>query len=48
MNYLNPFAGDELFSDTYKMKLVQDCLWEVYGKVKKCIHLTKVTPKKIW
>ena len=27
------FCGDELFSDTYKMKLVDDCMWEVYGKV---------------
>lgn len=26
-------SGDELFSDTYKMKLVDDCMWEVYGKV---------------
>ncbi|TRY67453.1 hypothetical protein TCAL_06441 [Tigriopus californicus] len=26
------FTEDELFSDTYKMKLVDDCLWEVYGK----------------
>ena len=30
-------SGDELFSDTYKMKLVDDCLYEVYGKVRvKC------------
>ena len=27
-------SGDELFSDTYKMKLVDDCLYEVYGKVR--------------
>ena len=27
-------AGDELFSDTYPMKLVDDCIWEVYGKVR--------------
>jgi len=26
------FSGDELFSDTYPMKLVDDCMWEVYGK----------------
>jgi len=26
--------GDELFSDTYKVKLVDDCLYEVYGKVR--------------
>ena len=25
--------GDELFSDTYPMKLVDDCIYEVYGKV---------------
>lgn len=27
-------AGDELFSDTYPMKLVDDCIYEVYGKVR--------------
>merc|ERR1712055_1043605 len=26
------FSGDELFSDTYPMKLVSDCIYEVYGK----------------
>jgi len=26
------FTGDELFSDTYKMKLVDDVIYEVYGK----------------
>ena len=26
--------GDELFSDTYPMKLVDDCIYEVYGKVR--------------
>merc|ERR1712149_35882 len=26
------FSGDELFSDTYPMKLVDDCVYEVYGK----------------
>merc|ERR1712080_286188 len=31
------FSGDELFSDTYPMKLVDDCMWEVYGK-----HETRV------
>lgn len=25
--------GDEMFSDTYKIKLVDDVLYEVYGKV---------------
>merc|ERR1712002_259 len=30
------FSGDELFSDTYKMKLVDDVMWEVYGK-----HVTR-------
>merc|ERR1712154_38765 len=25
-------TGDELFSDTYPMKLVDDCIYEVYGK----------------
>ena len=29
-------AGDELFSDTYPMKLVDDCVYEVYGKVSVC------------
>merc|ERR1712243_513912 len=26
------FSGDEPFSDTYPMKLVDDCIYEVYGK----------------
>merc|ERR1712121_169113 len=26
------FSGDELFSDTYPIKLVEDCLYEVTGK----------------
>jgi len=30
--YKDIFSGDELFSDTYKMTLVQDCLYEVVGK----------------
>merc|ERR1712203_1348971 len=30
--YKDVFSGDELFSDTYKMKLVQDCIYEVIGK----------------
>ncbi|KAL6428518.1 hypothetical protein ACFW04_007869 [Cataglyphis niger] len=27
------FLGDEMFSDTYKIKLVDDVLYEVYGKL---------------
>ncbi len=27
------FIGDEMFSDTYKMKLIDGVLYEVYGKV---------------
>eukprot|EP00088_Acartia_fossae_P011291 TRINITY_DN156_c0_g2_i1.p1 TRINITY_DN156_c0_g2~~TRINITY_DN156_c0_g2_i1.p1 ORF type:complete len:173 (-),score=65.50 TRINITY_DN156_c0_g2_i1:160-678(-) len=34
--YKDIFSGDELFSDTYKMKLVDDCLYEIYGK-----HITR-------
>jgi len=30
--YKDVFSGDELFSDTYKMSLVSDCLYEVVGK----------------
>merc|ERR1712141_320882 len=30
--YKDVFSGDELFSDTYPMKLADDCLYEVYGK----------------
>merc|ERR1712018_285565 len=30
--YKDVFSGDELFSDTYKMSLVKDCLYEVVGK----------------
>jgi len=32
--YKDVFSGDELFSDTYPMKLVDDCIYEVYGKVR--------------
>lgn len=27
------FLGDEMFSDTYKIKLVSEVLYEVYGKL---------------
>lgn len=27
-------AGDEMFSDSYKMKLVDEVIYEVYGKVR--------------
>lgn len=30
--YKDVFSGDELFSDTYKVTLVKDCLYEVIGK----------------
>jgi len=30
--FKDAFTGDELFSDTYKMKLVDNVIWEVYGK----------------
>merc|ERR1712064_12280 len=32
MGYEDVFSGDEMFSDTYPIKLVHDCLWEVTGK----------------
>merc|ERR1712076_175027 len=35
--YKDVFSGDELFSDTYPMKLVDDCVYEVYGK-----HISRV------
>ena len=28
------WIGDEIFSDTYKYKLVDNVIYEVYGKVK--------------
>lgn len=31
--YKDIFTGDEMFSDTYKMKLVDDVVYEVYGKL---------------
>ncbi|KAG5880478.1 hypothetical protein JTB14_026690 [Gonioctena quinquepunctata] len=31
--YKDLFTGDEMFSDTYKMKLVDEVLYEVYGKL---------------
>merc|ERR1712236_32215 len=34
--YKDVFSGDELSSDTYPMKLVDNCMYEVYGK-----HITR-------
>jgi len=34
--YEDVFTGDEMFSDTYPMKLVDNCLWEITGK-----HITR-------
>ena len=31
--YKDIFTGDEMFSDTYKMKLVDNVIYEVYGKL---------------
>jgi len=31
--YKDIITGDEMFSDSYKMKLVDDVIYEVYGKV---------------
>merc|ERR1711874_486435 len=36
--YKDVFSGDELFSDTYPMKLVDNCMYEVYGK-----HITRMS-----
>ena len=33
LELLPPVAGDELFSDTYKIVLKDECLYEVWGKV---------------
>jgi hypothetical protein len=33
-NELYHIPGDEMFSDTYKIKLVDEVLYEVYGKVR--------------
>merc|ERR1712241_958795 len=30
--YEDVFSGDEMFSDTYPIKLVKDCMWEITGK----------------
>merc|ERR1712032_1345032 len=30
--FKDAFSGDELFSDTYPIKLVEDCIYEVTGK----------------
>merc|ERR1711881_448837 len=30
--YEDVFSGDEMFSDTYPIELVHECLWEVTGK----------------
>ncbi|XP_011209257.1 translationally-controlled tumor protein homolog [Bactrocera dorsalis] len=31
--YKDIFTGDEMFADTYKMKLVDEVIYEVYGKL---------------
>ncbi|XP_043464008.1 translationally-controlled tumor protein homolog [Leptopilina heterotoma] len=31
--YKDLFTGDEMFSDTYKIKLIDEVLYEVYGKL---------------
>jgi len=31
------FSGDEMFSDTYPIKLVDECIWEITGK-----HISRV------
>lgn len=31
--YKDIFTGDEMFSDTYKIRLIDDVLYEVYGKL---------------
>jgi hypothetical protein len=31
--YKDLFTGDEMFCDSYKMKLVDEVVYEVYGKV---------------
>ncbi|XP_012232324.1 translationally-controlled tumor protein homolog [Linepithema humile] len=31
--YKDIFTGDEMFSDTYKVKLVDDVIYEVYGRL---------------
>jgi len=31
--YKDVFTGDEMFSDSYKMKLVDEVMYEVYGKL---------------
>lgn len=34
-------SGDEMFSDTYKMKLIDGVMYEVYGKVLLCTCLVR-------
>jgi len=36
--YKDIFTGDEMFSDSYKMKLVDDVIYEVYGKLVSRTH----------
>ncbi|GLH03333.1 hypothetical protein R5R35_002910 [Gryllus longicercus] len=31
--YKDIFTGDEMFSDSYKMKLIDDVMYEIYGKL---------------
>ena len=39
-------SGDELFSDTYKIVLKDECLYEVWGKVRTKFYSTEPHPEK--
>ena len=40
--YKDVFCGDEMFSDAYPIRLVDDCIWEITGKH---IHRVDTGPK---
>jgi hypothetical protein len=40
--FFDVFTGDELSSDSYPIKLVDDIYYEVEGKVRRFIRKTKI------
>ncbi len=46
--YLDVFTGDELCSDSYPMKLVDDVYYEFEGKVRRSISQNKIFHEEIF
>ncbi len=46
--YLDVFTGDELCSDSYPMKLVDDVYYEFEGRVRRSISRNKIFHEEIF